>query len=644
MELFTLEQAIKISKPIAKKFFKEKLKPLIEKKIGNYLKTKQLNQQFEKGTVDYLTNLLGRCSIMNTIAFQNMPKKFNDLYLPLTVINQSMDSLLIDDESDIFEQHNHILINDTAGMGKSTLAKRVILNEIFKGDSIPVFIELRQLKNEPVDKQVGELFNINLEKPSEFLHNLPLIFIFDGIDEVPDDIKSSVIKYLTKFVDDFKDHKILITSRKEAFLSEFYSFKQYTIQPLVEKEAFSLLVKYDPEGNLSKKLISSLQKENAKSLVEFLATPLYVSLLFCSYRFKTIIPQKKQLFYSQVFSALFESHDLSKDIGYVREKFSGLDSADFHTLLRRLGFWCLKNNGQIEFQKDELEIIVTGLLQKLTGINTRPSAFVKDLITTVPIFVEEGSVIRWSHKSLMEYFAAMFICHDTKLRQHEIMLKLYNSSSWGKYMNVFELCADIDFGGFRSSILKEILINFMDYSTSLSINSIKSSVDENDFKIRIGLMFSTCIGISSAMMAESEFESDELRLNCNLQYASLKTRTIHFSKHSFVTEVVIGKEKEILKMIRSKIDHLLIRNDIKYKDAEKALFKPKFNLKDAGFTEVTDDISSKVNQPEFFKTANAIFYLNNDTNISLDIDLVIDELNQIETDGMNGVSDLLDGF
>ncbi len=61
--------------------------------------------------------------------------------------------------------------------------------------------------------------------------------------------------------------------------------------------------------------------------------------------------------------------DLTKELGYVREKHSKLDSTDFHQILRRLGFWCLKEGGRIEFTKDDLQIIIKEIASKNTRVD-----------------------------------------------------------------------------------------------------------------------------------------------------------------------------------------------------------------------------------------------------------------------------------
>ncbi|HDY8933616.1 TPA: hypothetical protein RRI41_005403, partial [Klebsiella pneumoniae] len=202
-------------------------------------------------------------------------------------------------------------------------------------------------------------------------------------------------------------------------------------------------------------------------------------------KFKPIIPRKKELFYSQVFDALFESHDLTKELGYVREKHSKLDSTDFHQILRRLGFWCLKEGGRIEFTKDDLQIIIKEIASKIPGLTISASLFIKDLIETVPLFVKEGAIIRWSHKSLMEYFAAMFICRDTKERQRGILRTLYKNDESIRHKNLFELCADIDYSTFRSSVIKNLLEDYVHLYEKISQRSITSTPKEVISKVEL---------------------------------------------------------------------------------------------------------------------------------------------------------------
>jgi len=431
MPQVNLDFFISASLPWAKKTIEKKILPIISNKMSSYFRNVQSMRILNDSMENFLSRVRGQCSLINTLAFQNTPVELLSIYEPMSISFDNENDpyeCVVRDNCAVLNDFNHVLITDAAGMGKSTLLKRIALACIDNDKFIPIYIELRGIKNYNIANQVKNRLGLYSEVPDQCLKDIPFIYLFDGIDEIPQNMKSETIGLLKSFSETFIDSKIIITSRHDSFLSELYTFSRFKINPLEHRQSYSLLRKYDNGNAISTALIKGLQREEGKSLDEFLSTPLYVSLLFCAYKFKPIIPRKKELFYSQVFDALYESHDLTKELGYVREKFSKLDSTDFHYILRRLGFWCLKNDGRVEFTKDDLEIIISEIISNISGLNVSASLFIKDLIETVPLFVKEGAIVRWSHKSLMEYFSAMFICRDTKDRQKDILIKLYKSN------------------------------------------------------------------------------------------------------------------------------------------------------------------------------------------------------------------------
>ncbi len=666
LETISLESAIKYSTPLAKKIFESKIKPIISSKISQYIKNKSDKSTFERESVKYISSAAGQCSTINTIAFPNTPKKLDELYIPLNLVDDDGAEIVINDETDIFKHCDKILVSDTAGMGKSTLSKKVFTNIVNKQEYIPVFIELRQLDNQPIAKKISEKFGVKTDRPEHFLGQLPLVYLFDGLDEVPSKDKSRIIADIRRFIDALEGPKIMVTSRLESYLSEFYDFARYTIKPLDEKEAFSLISKYDPEGSVSEKLISGIRGSRDRDLKDFLSTPLYVSLLFCSYRYKTVIPQKKHLFYSQVYEALFESHDLSKEIGFVRPKHSNLDSSEFHSLLRRLGFWCLKNGGKIEFQRDEIEIVVQEIISNTNGINTSAANFVKDLTTTVPLFLKEGSSLRWSHKSLMEYFSSMFICNDAKEKQQDLFVYFYRSDSWSSYKNIFELCADIDFGSLRVSVVKEVLENYLEYYQSNYKNITNKRIKKYEIEERVGLTFCCVFGFRVLVEKSVPFSSDEFWGNDSADAIAVqeKSKDQNCEVSQFI--MPLSSEREFLLANSLLSRESMIVNILKYKCPELFLHKSKSKVKvktrnksKSPFTRigevlcnstikknklyiVSDTPDELINNSKYFHVVNGLLSIVGVA--ALDPSKVKNELDKIEEDSSNGVDMLIDGM
>lgn len=227
---------------------------------------------------------------------------------------------------ELLDKYSRILITDTAGMGKSTLMKRMFLDVIDGQFGIPIFIELRRLNenNDILNEVAIQLGGLNDGFDKEILETLfvdgEFIFFFDGYDEISSSNKAFVTRNIQDFVAKASNNKYILTSRPEEELACFGEFQEFRIRELKKVESYDLLRKYDISGKTSRMLISKLKTGNYSMINEFLKNPLLVSLLFAAFDFKQTIPLKKHIFYRQVFDAYFDSHDLSKGDSYVHEK------------------------------------------------------------------------------------------------------------------------------------------------------------------------------------------------------------------------------------------------------------------------------------------------------------------------------------
>lgn len=652
MQPVTLDLLVSTSIPWAKEVIKNKILPIIENSIHDYLKDARaarfLNQSMER----FLSNVKGQCSLVNTLAFQNTPVELLDVYEPMSVYYDNEKkpyTCLIKNNADLIDSFDHVLITDSAGMGKSTILKRIALDCIENKEYIPIYIELRRTQDSNFSVQIKNQLGLGEDISNLCLKNLPFIYLFDGIDEIPQNIKSKAVNLLSKFASEFSESKIIITSRHDNFLSELHGFSRFKIKPLETHQAYDLLRRYDGRGKVSSRLIKGLNLENGHNLNEFLSTPLYVSLLFCAYKFKPIIPRKKELFYSQVFEALYESHDLTKELGYVREKFSNLDSTDFHQILRRLGFWCLKDGGRIEFTKDDLQITLNNIISKIPGISASPSLFIQDLIETVPLFVKEGAIIRWSHKSLMEYFAAMFICRDTKERQKEILTRLYYNSESIRYRNLFSLCADIDYSSFRSSVIRCLLTDF----TALYDNMRKANIscDHDIVKTKAEVLLA---GKSIIYLFDKDKENEKLANLFNGDFGALNE--LEIDDGDLVTTltgvaqswIVIARnntiKSDILSILKSRNPDYFHSN---HRDANNEQAFNSIIITDVKkHSEIKIEVSEKTLSEETDDSRVSLIehLLSYENTPQLKYDSAVIELMKIMHDESNGINQLLEGF
>lgn len=353
-----------------------------------------------------------------------------------------------------------VLIVDTAGMGKTTLLKYLFLCCVREEAGIPIYIELRKLnkKLSILDFILEQLSDLHGRCKEELLMQLlstgAFVFFLDGYDEIPENERAAVTPGLQSFFEKAPNNRFVLTSREETGLIAFPEFQRYIIQPLEKEEAYTLLRKYG-ENQLAETLIQKLKQPENAPIHEFLTNPLLTSLLYKSFEYKHIIPLKRHIFYRQVYEALYESHDLTKDGGgYLRTKRCGLDIDRFECILRALGALSYRKN-KVEFAKDELLFFINDA-KKLSSENKAVSSeILHDLTHAVPLMVEDGNYIRWTHKSIQEYFAAQYICRDSQGNKKDILLKYFHNDL-SRHLNLITLCADIDRPCYKQSIAKEI--------------------------------------------------------------------------------------------------------------------------------------------------------------------------------------------
>lgn len=439
---------------------------------------------------EYLYRTYKRYSVINTLVLRNNQRSLKDLYVPLTLsIDKTAEKRSLKIEGypqSIINEYQKVLVTDTAGMGKSTLAKRMFLDIIDNGYGIPIFIELRRLSKErsllyEIQQQLNSLSKeFDAQLMLDFLQLGGFIFFLDGYDEIALSERDIVTQDLQDFVSKASENIYILTSRPETALSSFGDFQKTTIEPLKKKEAYELLRKYDNQGETSRSLIDKLKSPEYSMIEDFLKNPLLVSLLFAAYDYKQTIPLKKHIFYRQVYDAHFDSHDLSKGDGFIHEKKSNLDIDDFDKVLRFIGFECLKRQ-KIEFAKDELLDIVENAKRFCVGLRFSASDFLDDLLKSVPLFCKDGTYYKWAHKSLQEYFAAQFIFKDIKENQDKILSAIYESSNMEKYYNMLDIYYDIDIFSFRKNILLPLLKDY-----NLYFGKKESS---DDINVQKGLLF-----------------------------------------------------------------------------------------------------------------------------------------------------------
>ncbi|ARK10198.1 NACHT domain-containing protein [Fibrella sp. ES10-3-2-2] len=578
-------------------------------------------EDFNINFKEYLNRSYLYYSSARTLVFGNQQKKLEDFYYPLELIQKNTLIKTKKYPDDLLPKFKKVIIVDSGGMGKSTIMKWLFINAIKENKGVPVFIELRLLSEKntlineivtqinPLHKSISKSIILKLINKGNF------IFFFDGYDEIKISEKKDVTKDVSEFISKANKNEFIITSRPENVEGIFGEFQTFHIKPLATKDAYNLIEKIGNYNERSKALIKKLQETDLKNIKEFLKTPLLISLLYKKFEYRESIPFQKQEFYSEVFEALFKAHDLTKGTDYyIRPKESNLSFTEFYRVLRALGFRSVQEN-ELEYNKTVLLKLIEDIKPELPNINYDSEALLNDLTMAVPLFQKEGLKYKWAHKSIQEYFAAEFICMDTKDEQINILLAIYNGERLMNLIHVLELCYDIDPKTFRSSILYDLCKRFVDFCDSTFQDVIATGkipiqeIRDRQFRIYIddNYLIKSNINFVKQKDAKSFFvkKINKIRM------------TNRVSADGYYIGTVKKREnvRKILNFLRTKKNPLIkdiVAKDFMYvsDDSEGVFNKSSISLFNGENTKdvilIDDNIDSLVNSPVYFKNVSTL--------------------------------------
>ena len=239
--------------PIIKDFVVPKIKSVFTKYPNKNIDENKIEENFNT----YLTQRYEKFLIIDTLVFPNKQTLLKILYQPLTLscresITDKKIEIRIDSYPDnLIPEYSRVIIEDTAGMGKSTITKILFQSIMEQKAGIPLLVEISQINSKnsilkeiqnqlsPIGKKISQDFIIKLINEGNF------VFLFDGFDEIALDDREYAIRDLQRFIEKANDNHFLITSRPEDSLTAFGDFQKFKVNPLKKGEAYSLLNKYD---------------------------------------------------------------------------------------------------------------------------------------------------------------------------------------------------------------------------------------------------------------------------------------------------------------------------------------------------------------------------------------------------------------
>ena len=385
---------------------------------------------------DYLNRTFKKHSTIKTLLYKSEPKFLYDFYENLDISNNTVKHIPTIDSNKIFTQSKHIIISGTGGIGKSMMMKHILVDQCYTNSSIPIFFELKQLNDlENTGKKfeevlLDEVYSQGLKFSLEqFIYTLEkgrYTVILDGFDEINTEIVQHATILIKRFTDKYHLNNVVISSRPSDQFIGWETFTQFNVDPLSKQQAISLVKKINFDKNVTTRFLRELKNSLYEDNESFASIPLLLTMMLLTYESNGIIPNNLTEFYNQAFYTLYQRHDASKS-GYKRQLKSKISVEEFKNILGYVGMKTFFTQN-IEFSEEEIISFVNKYSDD-HSLTVSGTNFIHDVIHSVCLFIQDGTKIKFSHRSFQEFFAAFYVTKLPDNIQKKLLLSWSQSES-----------------------------------------------------------------------------------------------------------------------------------------------------------------------------------------------------------------------
>ncbi|MBS4053129.1 MAG: NACHT domain-containing protein [Methylomonas sp.] len=365
----------------------------------------------------------------------------------------------------------HVLIEGGPGQGKSLYLRWLCINEGTACSHIPIFIEFRNLcYKESLKKELFRAirdFGVDLSDDLfDFLaKSKKIVFILDGFDEIPNSERLRIARELETIARTYPDLSIIVSSRPDSGMGASVYFQKYVIETLSKSDQLDFVNHLYKNGEQAKS-INNILAENS-FLTEVTNTPLLLTLFTITYNARQFKPDSLAEFYSLIFPTMLYRHDRLK-IGFERERKAGLTDYQMQRIFEALSFISLKNNSTRFSAQNFRSFLERAAQLERIGENLE-DWLIDDITNITALIVRDGfDHYSFSHKSIQEYFSAVFLTRlsdERKASFYQLIIKDFNE--YRKWQNSLAFLNTID----EKDYTKFFLIPFKRNALSLDANN-----------------------------------------------------------------------------------------------------------------------------------------------------------------------------
>lgn len=365
-----------------------------------------LTQDDINNTIRTIASKIEEIQKVKTIWQYDKSVNIIDFYYPTKI---RIDSSLIQvEEYKDFKTKKPIVIEGNVGRGKSIFLRYLAYNEFIRKGKIPIFIECRKIRTDNLMDSIDEIllsygFPNDAKVRNKLLHEAKFALYLDGFDELSSKYTQTIIQQIEFFVSQYSNTHLVMTSRPFSDIQNATYCEVYKISDVLDIKGFITRI-VDLDYSIED-LVEKIEKSGSE-IQSLLRSPLLITLLVFTYRVYQEIPDQFSDFYKNLFEILLNRHDKTK-AGYKRERSSNLNDIELQHIFEAFSMITHKQE-KLEFTKEEMvNIFQKGL--DIIDVKSDATLVSDDIQKITNLIIPIGMKYQFIHKSIQEYYAAVFI-------------------------------------------------------------------------------------------------------------------------------------------------------------------------------------------------------------------------------------------
>ena len=248
--------------------------------------------------------------------------------------------------------------------------------------------------------------------PDDFLASWPeqtktkLLFLFDGFDETPQEIRNDVAEWLYALLGEFPNAEFVLTSRgdKATFENTPFAFEKQRSTYIVLESPTRMQSIAIASGAIPQDADHFISRVAETGLHDILTTPLGIALAAAVYTHDGVLPEARASLYDRYIELA-----LANATRQGMKEQSQLDAPQVWFLMERLA-WTATETGELS-EADALRVVSEGLRELVptmsaASADTKSESIWEILKERSGIFVTQTE---WKHETFREFLAARYL-------------------------------------------------------------------------------------------------------------------------------------------------------------------------------------------------------------------------------------------